>query len=87
MKFYLGKRLSFYALQIVSLLIPLEKTDESDLILEVSAGVGGQEAMLFTAELFDMYQRYAAYKNWHFEVLECAPTDIGNTTGPLFSAF
>ncbi|XP_020658997.3 peptide chain release factor 1-like, mitochondrial isoform X1 [Pogona vitticeps] len=63
--------------QIVSLLIPLEKTDESDLILEVSAGVGGQEAMLFTAELFDMYQRYAAYKNWHFEVLECAPTDIG----------
>ncbi|KAJ7342121.1 hypothetical protein JRQ81_009059 [Phrynocephalus forsythii] len=67
--------------QIASLLIPSEEIDESDLILEVTAGVGGQEAMLFTADMFNMYQQYAAYKNWHFEVLENAPTDIGNYEG------
>ncbi|XP_048344539.1 peptide chain release factor 1-like, mitochondrial isoform X2 [Sphaerodactylus townsendi] len=63
--------------QIVLLLIPSEKTDESDLILEATAGVGGQEAMLFTAEMFDMYQHYAAYKNWNFEILEYMSSDIG----------
>ncbi|KAH0622393.1 hypothetical protein JD844_024662 [Phrynosoma platyrhinos] len=44
--------------QIVLHLIPSEETDESDLIIEVTAGVGGQEAMLFTAEMFDMYQHW-----------------------------
>ncbi|XP_060096942.1 peptide chain release factor 1-like, mitochondrial isoform X1 [Heteronotia binoei] len=63
--------------QIVLLLIPSEETDESDLILEVTAGVGGQEAMLFTAEMFDMYQHYATYKNWSFEILEYMSSDIG----------
>ncbi|XP_015265059.1 PREDICTED: peptide chain release factor 1-like, mitochondrial [Gekko japonicus] len=63
--------------QVVLLLIPSEEIDESDLILEVSAGVGGQEAMLFTAEMFDMYEHYAAYKNWSFEILEYMSSDIG----------
>ncbi|XP_060128749.1 peptide chain release factor 1-like, mitochondrial isoform X2 [Zootoca vivipara] len=54
-----------------------EETDRSDLIMEVTAGVGGQEAMLFTAEMFDMYQQYATYKKWDFEVLEYAASDIG----------
>ncbi|NWU28258.1 RF1ML factor, partial [Dyaphorophyia castanea] len=63
--------------QIVLLLIPSEETDESDLVMEVTAGVGGQEAMLFTSEIFDMYQRYAAYKKWKFEVLEYFPSEIG----------
>nr|XP_028579531.1 peptide chain release factor 1-like, mitochondrial isoform X1 [Podarcis muralis] len=63
--------------QIVLLLIPSEETDRSDLIMEVTAGVGGQEAMLFTAEMFDMYQQYATYKKWNFEVLEYASSDIG----------
>ncbi|XP_047414324.1 peptide chain release factor 1-like, mitochondrial isoform X1 [Sciurus carolinensis] len=63
--------------QIVLLLVPSEETDENDLILEVTAGVGGQEAMLFTSEMFDMYQQYAAYKRWHFETLEYFPSEIG----------
>ncbi|XP_024407746.2 peptide chain release factor 1-like, mitochondrial isoform X2 [Desmodus rotundus] len=54
-----------------------EETDENDLILEVTAGVGGQEAMLFTSEMFDMYQQYAAFKRWHFETLEYFPSEIG----------
>lgn len=45
--------------------------------MEVTAGVGGQEAMLFTSEIFDMYQRYAAYKKWKFEILEYFPSEIG----------
>ncbi|NXS26191.1 RF1ML factor, partial [Pomatostomus ruficeps] len=63
--------------QIVLLLIPSEETDDSDLVMEVTAGVGGQEAMLFTSEIFDMYHRYAAYKKWKFEVLEYFPSEIG----------
>ncbi|XP_017908873.1 PREDICTED: peptide chain release factor 1-like, mitochondrial isoform X2 [Capra hircus] len=63
--------------QIILLLVPSEETDKNDLILEVTAGVGGQEAMLFTSEIFDMYQQYAAFKRWHFETLEYFPSEIG----------
>ena len=63
--------------QIILLLVPSEETDKNDLILEVTAGVGGQEAMLFTSEVFDMYQQCAAFKRWHFETLEYFPSEIG----------
>ncbi|KAB0372328.1 hypothetical protein FD755_016120 [Muntiacus reevesi] len=63
--------------QIILLLVPSEETDKNDLILEVTAGVGDQEAMLFPSEIFDMYQQYAAFKRWHFETLEYFPSDIG----------
>ncbi|XP_070589825.1 peptide chain release factor 1-like, mitochondrial [Erythrolamprus reginae] len=63
--------------QIVSLLIPSEETDKNDLVMEVTAGVGGLEAMLFTAEMFDMYQQYAAYKNWTFDILTYTSSVIG----------
>ncbi|XP_048457349.1 peptide chain release factor 1-like, mitochondrial [Rhincodon typus] len=63
--------------KIISLLIPPEEADNNDLILEVTAGVGGQEAMLFTAEMFEMYQNYASYKHWQFEVLEYCHSDLG----------
>lgn len=51
----------------------------SDLVLEVTAGVGGQEAMLFTAEIFDMYQNYAAFQGWGFDTLEYMPSDLGQS--------
>ncbi|XP_075059679.1 peptide chain release factor 1-like, mitochondrial [Mixophyes fleayi] len=63
--------------QIAKLLIPSEEVDDCSPILEVTAGVGGQEAMLFTADMFDMYQRYAAYKNWNFDILEYFHSDLG----------
>ncbi|XP_069091160.1 peptide chain release factor 1-like, mitochondrial [Pleurodeles waltl] len=63
--------------EIIMLLVPSEETDESDLIMELNAGVGGQEAMLFTAEMFDMYQRYAAYRRWNFEILEYFKSELG----------
>ncbi|XP_060686764.1 peptide chain release factor 1-like, mitochondrial [Hemiscyllium ocellatum] len=69
--------IQFLKSKIISLLIPTEEADDNDLILEVTAGVGGQEAMLFTAEMFEMYQNYASYKNWQFEVLDYCHSDIG----------
>ncbi|KAJ8361355.1 hypothetical protein SKAU_G00178800 [Synaphobranchus kaupii] len=63
--------------KILSHLVPVEELDESDLVLEVCAGVGGQEAMLFTAELFEMYQNFAAFQGWLFDILEYMPSEIG----------
>ncbi|KAM4607995.1 peptide chain release factor 1-like, mitochondrial isoform 1-T3 [Polymixia lowei] len=63
--------------KILGLLIPEEEADLSDLVLEVTAGVGGQEAMLFTAEVFDMYQGFAQNQGWVFDVLEYMTSEIG----------
>ncbi|XP_056423252.1 peptide chain release factor 1-like, mitochondrial isoform X2 [Hyla sarda] len=63
--------------QMAWLLISKEEADDCNLILELTAGVGGQEAMLFTSEMFDMYQRYASYKNWSFDILEYFRSDLG----------
>ncbi|XP_068590617.1 peptide chain release factor 1-like, mitochondrial [Cebidichthys violaceus] len=63
--------------KILELLLPEEEADLSDLVLEVTAGVGGQEAMLFTDEVFDMYQRYAQHRGWSFDVLEHMTSEIG----------
>ncbi|XP_051503869.1 peptide chain release factor 1-like, mitochondrial isoform X1 [Myxocyprinus asiaticus] len=76
--------------KILSLLIPDEESDMSDLVLEVTAGVGGQEAMLFTAEIFDMYQNFAAFHGWGFDILEVMSSELGGVrhatasiSGPL----
>ncbi len=58
-------------------LLPKDAADEKNAILEVRAGTGGEEAALFAAELFRMYQRYAANHNWRFEVLSISDTGIG----------
>ncbi|XP_033639147.1 peptide chain release factor 1-like, mitochondrial isoform X2 [Asterias rubens] len=63
--------------EILILLTPIKETDDNDIIMEFSAGVGGQEAMLFTADMFQMYEKFAAYKNWGFERLGYFTTDLG----------
>ncbi|XP_029925771.1 peptide chain release factor 1-like, mitochondrial [Myripristis murdjan] len=63
--------------KILDLLIPEEEADLSDLVLEVTAGVGGQEAMLFTAEVFDMYQGFAQHHGWTFDILEYMTSELG----------
>ena len=52
------------------LLLPKDAADEKNAILEVRAGTGGDEASLFAAELFRMYQRYADLQGWRFEVID-----------------
>lgn len=54
-----------------------DEEDYNSLILEVAAGVGGQEAMLFTREIFDMYCGFIDYKGWEIEVLETEDTELG----------
>ena len=71
-------------LQIVSHLLPALVGDDSDIILEVSAGVGGQEAMLFTKEVFHMYVNYASYKGWSVNIVNYDDTDVGKCLMPIF---
>ena len=59
------------------LLLPKDEADERNAILEVRAGTGGEEAALFAAELFRMYQRYAEQHGWRFEPLNISETGIG----------
>ncbi len=59
------------------LLIPKDEADEKNAILEVRAGTGGDEAALFAADLFRMYERYSTYKGWRFEVVSTNETGIG----------
>ena len=59
------------------LLLPKDKDDSRNAILEVRAGTGGDEAALFGANLFSMYQRFSAKNGWRFEVMEVSETGIG----------
>jgi peptide chain release factor 1 len=63
--------------QIKMLFIPKDPNDERDVILEIRAGTGGDEAALFAADLFRMYSRYAEAKRWSLEVLSVHETGIG----------
>ena len=58
-------------------LLPKDEADEKNAILEVRAGTGGEEAALFAAELFRMYERYSALRGWRFETLEFNDTGLG----------
>lgn len=57
--------------------LPKDPNDEKNVILEIRQGTGGEEAALFAAELFRMYQRYAERHGWKTEILSIHPTDRG----------
>lgn len=59
------------------LLVPKDPNDDKNVIVEIRAGTGGEEAGLFVSDLFKMYGRYAENKNWKVEVLTHHATDIG----------
>jgi peptide chain release factor 1 len=59
------------------MLLPRDEADEKNAIIEVRAGTGGDEAALFAANLFQMYQRYAEQHGWRFEVMSVSDTDLG----------
>ncbi|PNF16347.1 Peptide chain release factor 1-like, mitochondrial [Cryptotermes secundus] len=63
---------------LLSALVPQDDEDRfSDIMLEVSAGVGGQEAMLFAKELFDMYYNYITYKDWDMQTADLEVSELG----------
>jgi peptide chain release factor 1 len=58
-------------------LLPKDPNDEKNVVLEIRAGTGGEEAALFVADLFRMYAKYAEMNNWRLEILSQHPTGVG----------
>jgi len=73
----LKERLERTEVELKLMLAPKDPNDEKNVILEIRAGTGGEEAALFAADLFRMYLRYAELRHWKVEILDAHPTDIG----------
>jgi peptide chain release factor 1 len=67
------------------LLIPRDPLDEKNIIMEIRAGTGGDEAALFAADLFRMYSRFAETKGWKFEIMDSNETELGGLKEIVFS--
>ncbi|MFB3127205.1 MAG: peptide chain release factor 1, partial [Candidatus Acidiferrales bacterium] len=73
----LEKRREALEQELKVLLLPSDPNDEKNVILEIRAGTGGDEASLFAADLFRMYSRYAESQRWKVEVLSTSPSLAG----------
>jgi len=67
------------------LLIPKDPLDEKNIIMEIRAGTGGEEAALFAADLYRMYARFAEIKGWKFEIMNSNDTELGGIKEIVFS--
>lgn len=63
--------------ELETLLLPKDPLDDKNIILEIRAGTGGEEAALFAGELLRMYLRYAERRHWKTEILDANPTGLG----------
>ena len=63
--------------RLEELLIPKDPNDAKDVLVEIRAGAGGQEAALWAAELFELYRHYAERRKWKSDVLSSSPSDLG----------
>jgi peptide chain release factor 1 len=73
----LGPRLDEIDHKLKIQLLPKDDADDRSVILEVRAGTGGDEAALFAADLFRMYQRYAEARKWSVEIVDVSENDLG----------
>lgn len=80
----LEPRLTQLEREIKTLLIPKDPRDERNVIMEIRAGTGGEEAALFAADLFRIYSRYAEKRNWSVEILSQNETGIGGYKEIIF---
>ena len=71
--------------QLRVMLLPKDPNDEKDVIVEIRAGAGGEEAALFAADLFRMYSRYAERRGWKTELMSANPTDLGGFKEIVFA--
>ena len=62
--------------ELMKLLVPKDENDKKNSILEIRAGTGGDEASLFAADLFSMYQKFSDLNNWKFEILSISETGL-----------
>jgi peptide chain release factor 1 len=73
----LKEEIAAFEEQIKALLIPKDPLDGKNILIEIRAGTGGEEAGLFCKELFELYRRYAERKNWKTEILSSNTTGVG----------
>src|SRR5215813_7942967 len=73
----LEQRLTQVEEHLKVLLLPKDPNDEKNVILEIRAGTGGDEATLFAAEILRMYARYAERQGWKMEVMDASDTGLG----------
>jgi len=73
----LREKLANLETRLKQLMTPRDLNDDKDVILEIRAGTGGEEASLFAADLFRMYTRYAEERGWKVEVLSISSTGLG----------
>jgi len=71
-------------MELKVLLMPKEPNDEKNVIMEIRAGAGGEEAALFAAELMRMYVHYAESKGWTVNMIDSQPTEIGGFKEVVF---
>jgi peptide chain release factor 1 len=81
----LETRLSDAEDRLKFLLVPKDPLDEKNIIMEIRAGTGGDEAALFAADLFRMYSRFAETKGWKFEIMSSNETELGGLKEIVFS--
>jgi len=71
--------------RLKQLLIPRDPLDLKNIIMEIRAGTGGDEAALFAADLYRMYSRYAEGKGWKVEIMSMSPIELGGFKEIVFS--
>jgi peptide chain release factor 1 len=71
--------------RLKDLLVPKDPLDGKNIIMEIRAGTGGDEAALFASDLFRMYSRYAELRRWKLEIISASPTELGGFKEIVFS--
>jgi peptide chain release factor 1 len=71
--------------EIKVLLLPKDPNDDKNVIMEIRAGTGGEEAALFAGDLFRMYSRYAETRDWKIELIDINDTGLGGVKEAIFS--
>jgi peptide chain release factor 1 len=71
--------------KIKFILLPKDPNDDKDVIVEIRAGTGGDEAGLFAGDLFRMYSRYAELRGWKLEIIDISDTGLGGIKEVVFS--
>ncbi|MGQ9475711.1 MAG: peptide chain release factor 1 [Actinomycetota bacterium] len=71
--------------RLKTLLVPVDPRDQKDVIMEIRAGTGGEEAGLFAGDLYRMYTRYADRRGWATEPLSSSPSELGGFKEVIFS--
>lgn len=65
-------------------LLPKDAEDDKNVVMEIKGAVGGEEACLFAADLFRMYEKYAELKHWKVQVMDSSPTPLGGYSSITF---